>query len=141
MPRPGSDRIPEKAKDFKGSMIRLLKNLNKWKYIMLLALVVAFISAILALIAPKKLSQFADTISEGLVPNTEKLIEIKQIIDNNLYSEETLGRLQKLTIDLTQEEEILVYNAIQSKDEMPFLPNKVLEIILECFLGEGWDNE
>ena len=58
MPRPGCDRIPEKAKDFKGSMIRLIKNLNKWKYLMLLALIVAFISAILALIAPKKLSQF-----------------------------------------------------------------------------------
>ena len=59
MPRPGSDRIPEKAKDFKGWMVRLIKNLNNWKYLMLLALVVAFISAILALIAPKKLSQFA----------------------------------------------------------------------------------
>ena len=33
MPRPGP-RVEEKSKDFKGSMIRLLKNLNPWKYIL-----------------------------------------------------------------------------------------------------------
>ena len=72
MPRPG--RGPgafEQSKDFKGSMIRLIKNLKPWKYIMVLALSLAMISAVLALIAPNRLSKFADLIGEGLIPRTD----------------------------------------------------------------------
>ena len=130
MPRPGSNRIPEKAKDFKGSMIRLIKNLNKWKYLMLLALIVAFISAILALIAPKKLSQFADVINEGLVPNTKKLTQITNAINSNLNTEETLQRLKEL--ELTQEEQLIVDNVLNSTEEnkLLMLPENILEKIL-----------
>ena len=130
MPRPGSNRIPEKAKDFKGSMIRLIKNLNKWKYLMLLALIVAFISAILALIAPKKLSQFADVINEGLVPNTKKLTQITNAINSNLNTEETLQRLKEL--ELTQEEQLIVDNVLNSTEEnkLLMLPVNILEKIL-----------
>ena len=130
MPRPGP-RIPEKAKDFKGSIKRLIKNLSKWKFIMIMSLMLALISAILALVAPNKLSKFADTISEGLKPNTEKISEVISKTQANLYSEETLGKLQKLTIELTPEETILVYNALESKEAMPLLPTKVLEVILD----------
>ena len=87
MPRPG--RGPgnfEKSKDFKGSMLRLIKNLSPWKFIMCMALGLAMVSAILALIAPNKLSDFADLIGEGLVPNTEVLEEVSKKIENNLDS-------------------------------------------------------
>ena len=130
MPRPGSDRIPEKAKDFKGSMVRLIKNLNNWKYLMLLALVVAFISAILALIAPKKLSQFADVINEGLVPNKEKITQITNAINSNLNTEETLQRLNEL--ELSQEEQLIVDNVLNSTDEnrLLMLPENILVKVL-----------
>ena len=130
MPRPGSDRIPEKAKDFKGSMVRLIKNLNNWKYLMLLALVVAFISAILALIAPKKLSQFADVINEGLVPNKEKITQITNAINSNLNAEETLQRLNEL--ELSQEEQLIVDNVLNSTDEnrLLMLPENILVKVL-----------
>ena len=119
MPRPGSNRIPEKAKDFKGSMKRLIKNLNKWKYLMLLAL-----------IAPKKLSQFADVINEGLVPNTKKLTQITNAINSNLNTEETLQRLKEL--ELTQEEQLIVDNVLNSTEEnkLLMLPENILEKIL-----------
>ena len=130
MPRPGSDRVPEKAKDFKGSMVRLIKNLNNWKYLMLLALVVAFISAILALIAPKKLSQFADVINEGLVPNKEKITQITNAINSNLNAEETLQRLNEL--ELSQEEQLIVDNVLNSTDEnrLLMLPENILVKVL-----------
>ena len=86
MPRPGG-RGPgnfEKSKDFKGSMIRLIKNLKPWKYIMGLALALAMISAILALVAPNRLSKFADLIGEGLVPNTQMMQTIGEEINDNL---------------------------------------------------------
>ena len=85
MPRPG--HAPhEKAKDFKGSMKRLIKNLSKWKFIMIMALVLALTGAILALMAPHKLSEFADTISAGLVPNTEKLTQITEKGTDQIYN-------------------------------------------------------
>ena len=111
MPRPGAEPM-EKAKDFKGSMLRLIKKLSKWKFIMILSLTLALISAILALVAPKELSKLADTISEGLAPNTEKLSQVISKTQANLYSEETIGKLQKLTIELTPEETVLVYNEL-----------------------------
>ena len=52
MPRPKS---VEKSKDFFGTLKRLLKNLNSWKYLIITSLILAMISAILSLIAPNKL--------------------------------------------------------------------------------------
>ena len=95
MPRPG--HAPhEKAKDFKGSMKRLIKNLSKWKFTMIMALVLALTGAMLSLMAPHKLSEFADTISAGLVPNTEKLTQITEKITNNFSSIETQNKLLTL---------------------------------------------
>ena len=55
MPRPMRG-VPEKSKDFKGSIKKLFNSLNKWRYLLMFSLVLAFISAVLALIAPNKLS-------------------------------------------------------------------------------------
>ena len=94
MPRPG--RGPgnfEKSKDFKGSMLRLVKNLRSWKVIMLMALGLAMASAILALIAPNKLSDFADLIGEGLTPNVEVIEDIGKKINNNLSGDKIKTKL------------------------------------------------
>ena len=48
--------VPQKSKDFKGSIKRLFNSLNNWKYFLILSLGLAMISAILYLIAPNKLS-------------------------------------------------------------------------------------
>ena len=84
---PGRSGGYEQSKDFKGSMIRLIKNLKPWKYIMILALSLAMISAILALVAPNRLSKFADLIGEGLVPDTEMLQNVGERIYANLGEE------------------------------------------------------
>ncbi len=107
MPRPGGGpKVQEKSKDFKGSMIRLIKNLKPWKFIMGMALALAMISAIFSLIAPNKLSDFADTITEGLAPNVEVLKEIGVTINNNLNEEQKeklavcMGIVPKATEDI-----------------------------------------
>ena len=74
MPRPG--RKMEKPKDFSKAIKRLILNLKPWKILLSMSLFLAMLSAILALIAPNKLSDFADTISVGLKPDVEKLEEI-----------------------------------------------------------------
>ena len=87
MPRPGGPGVQEKSKDFKNSMIRLLSNLKPWKIIMIVALILAMISAILALIAPDKLSVLTDTITAGISPDVDKIYEIGELIDSNLGEE------------------------------------------------------
>ncbi len=86
MPKPGGpmNRVNEKSKDFFGTMKRLFLSLNKWRYLLIIALILAMASAVLSIIAPNKLSDFADTIGEGLVPNTEKLEEVANAISSNI---------------------------------------------------------
>ena len=86
MARPGGPRGHEVSKDFKGSMIRLIKNLSPWKVVMIFALSLAMISALLALITPNKLSEFADTSSVGIIPKTEVLQDIGVKISENIAS-------------------------------------------------------
>ena len=73
MPRPGGRHVAEKPKDFFLTLKRIISKLNKWSYILIFALVLAMISAILALVAPNKLSDLADEIQKGIVPKTENI--------------------------------------------------------------------
>lgn len=76
---PGMGPAPaEKAKDFKGATKRLLKELNKFKVLITLALVLAALGAILSISAPNQLSKLTDKISEGLVAPMD-MEAIKQI--------------------------------------------------------------
>ena len=78
MPRPmGRNRgVPEKSRDFKGSIKRLFNSLNRWRYFLVISLVLALVSAILALIAPNKLSSLTDSITLGIQPNlNEEIIQ------------------------------------------------------------------
>ena len=80
MPRPNRG-TPEKSKDFMGSMKKLLQNLKPWRILLTLGLVLAFISAILSLIAPDHLSDLTDTITSGIKPNISENT-IKDIMSN-----------------------------------------------------------
>ena len=105
MSRPSGRRGPggpggfEQSKDFKGSMIRLIKNLSPWKYIMILALSLAMTSAILALVAPNRLSKFADLIGEGLVPNTEMMQTIITEVSKNEIPKDIVIDGVTITVD------------------------------------------
>ncbi len=70
MPRPGS-KI-EKSKDFKGSIKKIFKSLAPWHILIIIAIVLASISAIIYLIAPNKLSDLTDYITNGLKPNLDE---------------------------------------------------------------------
>lgn len=143
MPRPGGRPAPEKSKDFFGSMKRLIRNLNPWKYIMILALILAMTSAILALIAPNKLSDFADTISKGLVPKTEKLEEIATLITENFQEENITKKMQNIySANIPQEDlekfqkTILEMRNVSSEEEQRELFLSLPESVLKYLLNE-----
>lgn len=117
MPRHAHQHIPEKSKDFKGSMIKIIKSLKPWYTSILISLVLAFISAILALIAPNKLSKLTDCITAGITPriSEEKITEItnnpniplsdKQVLFNMMSSsdESIINKIDELPISIYEE--------------------------------------
>ena len=79
----GRERIVEKPKDFKSAIIRILKELKGLKYIVLIAVLLSLFSALISIVAPKKLIKLTDTISEGLVVKTDKFQELNNKIKTN----------------------------------------------------------
>lgn len=113
MPRPG--RKMEKSKDFKGSMKRLFCSLKQWHVLLGLALVLAMASAIMALIAPNKLSDLTDLITEGIQPDTETLTIIGSSISENLKGESFEKKIAVLSYDtsISSEDKILFQNVME----------------------------
>lgn len=91
----------EKAKDFQGAMKRLFKELKAFKILISIALVLAVLGSVLSIIAPNKLSELTDEISEGLVVNKDNLETLTQNITVNL-NEETIQ--EKVTEIMTSKE-------------------------------------
>ena len=124
----------EKSKDFKGSMIKIINSLKPWYKGIIISLVLAFISAILALIAPNKLSKLADYITEGITPriSQEKITEImnnpsisnddKQILINIMSSFENKDNNQELLLKI-DELPTSIYNEIKPIMNMQKIKN------------------
>ena len=121
MPRPMHGKVPEKAKNFKQSIIRLFNSLNNFKYLVIFSLVLALISAIMALVAPNKLSTLTDTISEGLKPNIDEKIITDIMTDNEISQEDKLQFQELLASNQDQQEEIL--------EKIDALPKSIYEKI------------
>lgn len=101
MPRmgPHGNGKMEKSKDFKGTLIKIFNNLGKWKYVLIFALGMAALSAILALVAPNKLSDLTDEITLGITPNISENI-IKDIMTSDDITVEDKMALQSLMENL-----------------------------------------
>ena len=124
MPRMGGPSgAPEKSRDFSGSMKRLIKGLNNWKIIMYIALILAMISAILALISPNKLSTLTDEITIGIKPNISEDV-IKDIMKDPKISQEDKQELNKLMDDYKNGN---TENLIEKIDDLPESITKKIE--------------
>ena len=106
----------EKSKDFKGSMIKIIKSLKPWYKGIVFSLVLALISAILALIAPGRLSKLADYITEGITPKISKE-KITEIMNNKDISYEDKQSFMIIINDATKETDKKAL--IKKVDELP----------------------
>lgn len=121
MPRPMRN-VPEKSKDFFGSIKRLLLNLGKWKKMLFVALILASISSILSLVAPNKLSTLTDTISDGLKPNIDEHVVAEIMFGDKISTED-----KKIFTDILNKMNNI--NANEMLSLMENLPNPIYEII------------
>lgn len=119
MPRPmggkGGQSF-EQAKDFRGAMKKLVHYLNRFHKLLVIAFVLAAVSAVLSIIAPDRLSDMTDLISDGLVPNISESTVTEIMSDPNISNEDKMefaSIMSGITEDSTSSE---IFTAI---DEMP----------------------
>ena len=114
----------EKAKNFKAAIIRMFGELGKYKFIVILAIILAIFSAILSILAPNKLSKLTDEIQNGLVVNQDNIKELSTKITNNLEGEDISKKVQEiLQVDKLQEnsKNVINDNTISEKEKNDFL--------------------
>ncbi len=104
----------EKAKNFKGAIVRLFKELESFKILIIVGLVLAALGSVLAIMAPNKLSLLIDKISEGLVIKTDNLTAITNNIQTNL-NEEKMAEVMPQIINIELNEKTMA-QIMSSKD-------------------------
>ena len=101
---PGMRRAAEKPKDLKKAIKRLVQGLKNFKLLILTSLILAALSAILAIFSPNIIKDLTDEISKGLVINSKNLeLVTKEITSNFTSPEEQLRISQILSIDMTEQ--------------------------------------
>ena len=85
----------EKPKDLKSSIKRLTKELNDFKFLIGLSIVLAILGSILTIITPNKLSDMVDEISLGIKPRVENIEPIAENIQKGMKNR----GLVSITID------------------------------------------
>ena len=115
MPRPNRDAT--KAKDFKGAIKRLLKELSGFKKLVIISLVLAALGAILTIVTPDILSDLTDEISKGLVLNKDNFEKLTKEVTGSL-NEESISKV----IDFSEENigKVMMSSNISREDLMKF---------------------
>ena len=84
-----------KPKDLKKSLSRLIKELSKYKLLIIISLILAVLGSILSIISPNKLSSLTDEITNGLMINKENFTSLNE----QIYFNYTNNDLKEIEID------------------------------------------
>ena len=97
--------VPEKSKDFFGSIKRIFTELDRYRVLLIVSLLLAIISSILAIVSPSRLSKLADAITDGVGVNKTNM----EVVFNNLYSHSELESytLDGVTISIEDQNKLL----------------------------------
>ena len=118
----------ENAKDFKGSLKRLVKELKPFKVLVIISLILAIFGSVLTISAPNRLSKLTDEIQKGLVINSKNLNILNEKIETSFGSDividnvtismndqlEYVNALKTLNKDASAKE---LYNALEKMPE------------------------
>ena len=158
---PRGPRKIEKAKDFKGSILKLFKELKSFRVLITIGLVLAALGSILSIMAPNRLSDLIDEISKGLVVNTENLETISNNVQDSFKEEKIENVIRNvLNIEINENTitEIMASSEITENEKLEFqkflnsvnldnqqtiltnlslLPNSVLKILFKESIYEN----
>ena len=106
----------EKAKNLKGTLLRIFKSLNTWKYVLVLSCVLALIGAILSTIAPNRLAKLTDVISDSIKPNTKNIELLNKEIQENLKNKKTVS-IYIDDVEITYKDQLKYLNIVSKLDK------------------------
>ena len=84
-----------KPKNLKKSLSRLVKELNKYKILIIISLLLAVVGSILSIITPNKLSKLTDEITKALIINKDNF----KTLNEQIYFNYTNNNLKEIEID------------------------------------------
>lgn len=109
----GPGRIVEKPKDLVGTWKKLFSYCKNYIPGIIIALVCAIVGTVLTLIGPDKLADITDTITAGIKPNTDKMVEIVETVSKNFSG----GTVTEITVDgvtISVEDQMELMNTVSS---------------------------
>ncbi len=122
--------VPEKAKDFKGSIKRLFMELHNFRILIYISLVLAILGSVLSIMAPDRLSDLTDEISKGLVVNSSNLKKVSTHILENVNQDKlakTIPDILKIDLSDSNIRKIMISNEI-SKEEKDKFQNMLMDM-------------
>jgi len=129
LPGPHHKKTGEKAKNFKVAIKKLSLDLKKYWVGIIIAFILAGAGAILTIMAPDRLSNLTDELTKGLVPKTEKLMDLTHQISQNLQESDLNSLITEiLALDFSEQNigKVLVskdYTDAEKQELREFLKN------------------
>ncbi len=104
----------EKSKDFKGSIARLFKELERFHTGILIAILFAIASSVLSISAPNRLSSLTDEITSGLRVDQDNMQEITEKVTGQLTQENIQSIMTSSALSFQEKQELM--QAFQTVD-------------------------
>ena len=106
---------PSKTKDFKKSIMRLFKELNSYKVLVIISIILAVASTILTIFCPNKMADLTDEIRYGLTINTSALNEVVTKTREKLQ-EKRLENIEVNGVSISHQDQIIFMSIMQKVD-------------------------
>ena len=112
----------EKVNDIKGTLKSLFINLDKWRYLLIISIVLSLVAAILSTVAPNRLAGVTDVITGGIKPRVENIEVIsKEIfkhanipVQENVKSKQNINYLDMYN-SMSKESKLALVNEFKYK--------------------------
>ena len=125
----------ENAKDFKGSLKRLVKELKSFKVLIFISLILAILGSALTISAPNRLSKLTDEIQKGLVVNTKNLNTLNESLATSFGKNITIDgvtisatdQMEYAKIAQNLDKNMNANDLYKALDEMPESIQKVIK--------------
>ena len=125
----------ENAKDFKGSLKRLVKELKPFKVLIFISLILAILGSALTISAPNRLSKLTDEIQKGLVVNTKNFKYLNESLATSFGKDilvdgvtiSTTDQMHYAKIAQNLDKNMSANDLYKALDEMPESIQKVIK--------------
>ena len=141
-PKRGPGRVMEKPKDFKKVITRLFKDMGRFRFKIIISVILATVAAVFSIYGPNKISDLTEKIQEGLIIDRDKFEEVSLTLSEDLdmdnlrtlatemlnvdISSNTISKLMADT-SISQDDKVAFTKTISEIDETNIL-NKLLEL-------------